>query len=187
MDWDAWLGPCPWRPYNHSYVRGGWRGVYDFHTSCIGEWGAHTFAQAQAGIGCGDTSPGGLRIRRQPERRRHGLPLRQRREDDPVPRRQVLARLVRRALRRLRRLGRRRRRILPPGGLQPGDAGEFNKVVGDYVARTGRALNHMRNFLDCVKSRQQTVANPRVMHHSMTTVHAANICMWLKRDLATTR
>jgi hypothetical protein len=41
----------------------------------------------------------------------------------------------------------------------------------------------MRNFLDCVKSRRLTVANPVVMHRSMTTVHAANICMWLGRDL----
>ena len=57
VDWDAWLGPCPWRPYNAEYVRGGWRGDYDFHTSCIGEWGAHTFAQAQMGIGMGETSP----------------------------------------------------------------------------------------------------------------------------------
>ena len=40
-----------------------------------------------------------------------------------------------------------------------------------------------RNFLDCVKSRRQTVANAVVMHRTMTTVHAANICMWLKRDL----
>ena len=44
-------------------------------------------------------------------------------------------------------------------------------------------MNHVRNFFDCVKSRRQTVANPEVMHRSMTTVHAANICMWLKRDL----
>ena len=56
VDWDAWLGPCPWRPYNSTYVRGGWRGHYDFHTSCIGEWGAHTFAQAQAGIDALTTS-----------------------------------------------------------------------------------------------------------------------------------
>jgi hypothetical protein len=27
------------------------------------------------------------------------------------------------------------------------------------------------------------VANPEVMYRSMTTVHAANICMWLKRSL----
>ena len=30
---------------------------------------------------------------------------------------------------------------------------------------------------------RQTVANPVVMHRTMTAVHAANICMWLKRDL----
>ncbi len=60
---------------------------------------------------------------------------------------------------------------------------EFNEVVGEYQARTGRTLDHMRNFLDCVKSRQEPVANPRVMHHSMCTVHAANVCMWLERDM----
>jgi hypothetical protein len=57
------------------------------------------------------------------------------------------------------------------------------KLLNDYMERTDRPMNHMRNFLDCVKSRQQTVANPDVMHHSMSTVHAANICMWLKRDV----
>ena len=56
LDWDAWLGPCPWRPYNSAYVRGEWRNHYDFHTSCIGEWGAHTIMQVQAGINARDTS-----------------------------------------------------------------------------------------------------------------------------------
>jgi len=51
------LGPCPWRPYNSEYTRGGWRNHYDFHTSCIGEWGAHTFAQVQVAAGLADTSP----------------------------------------------------------------------------------------------------------------------------------
>jgi hypothetical protein len=60
---------------------------------------------------------------------------------------------------------------------------DFKKVVDDYVARTGRAMSHVRNFFDSVKSRRATVANPEVMYRSMTTVHAANICMWLKRDL----
>ena len=27
------------------------------------------------------------------------------------------------------------------------------------------------------------MANPEVMLRSMSTVHAANICMWLKRDM----
>jgi hypothetical protein len=52
-----------------------------------------------------------------------------------------------------------------------------------FTERTKRPMNHVRNFFDCVKSRQPTVANPEVMHRSMSTVHAANICMWLKRDM----
>ena len=43
VDWDTWLGPAPWRPYNHSYVQGGWRGYYDFDSGArLLDWGAHT-------------------------------------------------------------------------------------------------------------------------------------------------
>ena len=70
-----------------------------------------------------------------------------------------------------------------PEVSNPALLADFNKVVRDYIARTGNAMSHMRNFLDCVKSRRPTVANPEVMHRSMSTVHAANICMWLKRDV----
>ena len=41
-DWDRWLGPCPWRPYNKLYTQGRWRGHFDFHGGGILEWGAHT-------------------------------------------------------------------------------------------------------------------------------------------------
>ena len=49
VDWDVWLGPCPWRPYNKGYVSHGWYGFYDFATD-VAMWGAHTVAQALAGI-----------------------------------------------------------------------------------------------------------------------------------------
>ena len=49
LDWDAWLGPCPWRPYNNVYVNHGWYNYYDFATD-VAMWGAHTMAQALAGI-----------------------------------------------------------------------------------------------------------------------------------------
>ena len=42
IDWDLWVGPCPWRPYNRSYIDGGWHGCFDFHGGGILEWGAHT-------------------------------------------------------------------------------------------------------------------------------------------------
>ena len=43
VDWDLWLGPAPWRPYNHRYVEGRWRGYYDFDSGArLLDWGAHT-------------------------------------------------------------------------------------------------------------------------------------------------
>lgn len=183
VDWNAWLGSCPWRPYNPSYVRGGWRGFYDFHTSCIGEWGAHTFAQAQAGLGCGESSP----VEYEYVANDSG--------DGMVTH---FANGVKMILSRGNKYwhgscgerfdGSEGWAAAADGYRQPDVSspallGEYNRVISQYVARTGRSLDHMQNFLDCVRSREQTVANPKVMHHSMTTVHAANICMWLKRSL----
>ena len=183
VDWDTWLGPCPWRPYNATYCRGGWRGHYDFHTSCIGEWGAHTFAQAQAGLDCLDTAP----IEYEYVDNDSG--------DGMVTH---FANGVKMILSRGNKYwrgscGERFDGTEGWAGAADGYSradvsdprmhGLYKKVVGEYVARTGRSLNHMRNFLDCVRTRERTVANPTVMHRSMTAVHAANICMWLGRSL----
>lgn len=183
VDWDAWLGPCPWRPYNESYVRGGWRGDYDFHTSCIGEWGAHTFAQVQVGLGLGDTSP--VKYEVVDNETGDGMVC-----HFATGQRMILSRGDKYWH------GSCGERFDGEGGWVAAADGysapdvsspdllqKYKEVVGEYVARTGRSLDHMRNFLDCVKSREETVANPTVMHRSMSAVHAANICMWLGRDL----
>jgi hypothetical protein len=70
-----------------------------------------------------------------------------------------------------------------PDVSKPSLLADYKKIVGDYMARTGRPMNHVRDFLNCVKSRRETVANAMVMHRSMTVVHAANVCMWLKRNM----
>jgi len=181
--WDEWLGPCPWRPYNSLYVKGKWRGDYDFHTSCIGEWGAHTFAQAQAGLNMQHTSP--VKYQYVDNRTGDGM---------------------------VATFANGTKMILSQGDKYwhgscgerfDGDEGwcaaadgytrpevssfamlnDYDKIIGDYTARTQRPMNHVRDFFDCVKSRRQSVANADVMHNSMNTVHCANICMWLGRDL----
>jgi predicted dehydrogenase len=183
VDWDWWLGPCPWRPYNSAYVRGGWRGHYDFHTSCIGEWGAHTFAQCQVAIGATDTSAVEYGYVNNPTG--DGMVTR-----FPNGVKMILSRGKQwwRGSCGVRYEGTEGWVAVADGYSKPDVSSpdmldDFAKVVQDYVDRTGRAQNHVRNLFDCIKSRRQTVANPEVMHHSMTTVHAANICMWLQRDL----
>ncbi|MEK7675905.1 MAG: Gfo/Idh/MocA family oxidoreductase [Verrucomicrobiota bacterium] len=183
VDWDEWLGPCPWRPYNSAYVRGGWRGHYDFHTSCIGEWGAHTFAQAMAGIDSLHTAaveyeyvhnptgdgmvtvfPNGVKmILSRGDKYWHGSCGM--RFDGPEGWVSIADGYSR------------------PEVSSPALMADYSKVVNDYMARTQRPMSHVRDFFDCVKSRRLTVASPEVMHRSMSTVHAANICMWLKRNM----
>jgi len=70
-----------------------------------------------------------------------------------------------------------------PDVSSPAMLADYQKILREYRARTQRSLNHVRDFFDCVRSRRLTVANPEVMYRSMTTVHAANICMWLGRSL----
>jgi len=181
VDWDAWLGPCPWRPYNSSYTRGGWRGYYDFHTSCIGEWGAHTFAQCQVAMDAGDTSAieygyvknktgdgmvtkftNGINMVLQLQGWRGSCGVRYEGTEGWVSVADGYSR---------------------PDVSSPAMMDDFRKIVYDYTARTQRPLSHVRDLLNCIKTRRQTIANPVMMHRTMSTVHAANICMWLKRDL----
>jgi predicted dehydrogenase len=57
-DWDRWLGPAPWRPYNQDYVNGRWRNYYDFHGgAALPEWGAHTVDLCQWAANTDDTTP----------------------------------------------------------------------------------------------------------------------------------
>lgn len=181
IDWDEWLGPCPWRPYNIAYTQGAWRGHYDFHTSCIGEWGAHTFAQCQVAIGAADTSAieyeyvnnptgdgmvthfaNGIKMILQLQGWRGSCGVQYEGTEGWVAAADGYS-----------------KPDVSPSSLM----NEFGKIIDDYTARTQRPLSHVRDFLDCVKSRRPTIANPVVMHRSMTTVHAANICMWLNRNM----
>jgi len=185
LDWDAWLGPCPWRPYNATYTHGGWRGYYDFHTSCIGEWGAHTFAQAQVGMGAGRTAA--IEYKYVKNDSGDGMVTRFANGREMVLERDMQKKIWHGSC-GVRYEGSEgwvaaADGYSKPAVSSPAMLSDFRKLVNDYKERTGRALNHVRNFFDCVKSRQWTVANPEVMHYSMGTVHGANICMWLKRDL----
>jgi predicted dehydrogenase len=181
IDWDEWLGPCPWRPYNIAYTQGAWRGHYDFHTSCIGEWGAHTFAQCQVAIGAADTSAIEYEYVNNPTgdgmvtHFANGIKM-------------ILQRKGWRGSCGVRYEGTQGWVATADGYSKPDVSPsllmrDFGKIINDYTARTQRPFSHVRDFLDCVKSRRPTIANPVVMHRSMTTVHAANICMWLKRNM----
>ena len=42
LDWDLWVGPAPFRPYNPAYHPFKWRGWWDFGTGALGDIGCHS-------------------------------------------------------------------------------------------------------------------------------------------------
>ena len=42
MDWDLWIGPAPFRPYNKVYHPANWRAWWDFGSGDVGDMGCHT-------------------------------------------------------------------------------------------------------------------------------------------------
>jgi len=42
LNWEAWLGPAPYRPYAEGYHTFSWRGWWDFGTGALGDMACHT-------------------------------------------------------------------------------------------------------------------------------------------------
>ena len=61
FDYDRWLGPTPWRPYNERRVKGdyggGWRCFFEYGGRKNGDWGAHHFDIIQNALGMDGSGP----------------------------------------------------------------------------------------------------------------------------------
>lgn len=56
-------------------------------------------------------------------------------------------------------------------------------VIGPSEINLYKSENHFRNFIDCVLSRQETIAPAEIGHRSITMSHLGNIAMKLQQDL----
>ena len=56
-------------------------------------------------------------------------------------------------------------------------------VIGPDEIHLYKSDNHFKNFIDCVISREETIAPVEVAHRSITIAHLGNIAMKLEKDL----
>jgi len=56
MDWDLWLGPAPYRPYNAEYAPFKWRGWWDFGCGALGDMACHIMDPVFWALKLGDAS-----------------------------------------------------------------------------------------------------------------------------------
>ncbi len=56
VDWDRWLGPAPYRPFNTRILKG-WRAYRDYSGGGMTDWGAHHFDIAQWALDMDNSGP----------------------------------------------------------------------------------------------------------------------------------
>jgi predicted dehydrogenase len=62
LDYDMWLGPAPFRPYNALRVHENFRGYWDYDGGGLGDMGQHYIDPVQYLLGKDDTSPVSVEI-----------------------------------------------------------------------------------------------------------------------------
>ncbi|MCC6293962.1 MAG: Gfo/Idh/MocA family oxidoreductase [Bryobacterales bacterium] len=181
VDWDRWLGPAPWRPYNSAYIQGKWRGYYDFHGGGILEWGSHTVDLCQWVGGLDETAP----VEFEPE----GMG-----RDTPYTIHCRYANGLKLVMRDKGFLGVGSCTFRVEGDrgwVETGDTGRVetsgnlkheNLTVPQQEASLSTA-NHVRDFLDCVRTRKQPKSNALAAAQAHIACHAAYIAFQLGRKV----
>lgn len=184
-DWNLWLGPAPWRPYNQKYVQGRWRGHWDFDSGAsLLDWAAHTLDLCQWANSADDTMP----IKYVPG------------ENDITCHYANGVKVVMDFLKEpfgdrsphyITRLGTCPVRFVGENGwVETGDAGEvvtepesLNPVKDEKRDSGLRVVGHSRDFFGAMRTRGKTRCNETVMRRSHIACHAAALSWILGRTL----
>ena len=174
VDWSMFLGPAAWRPYNKKLMD-----AFNFEKGgglvgggCL-EWGSHCVDLCQWANNADDTAPI---------------------EYEPVGNR-LHAKYANGVKLVLRNDGWLQMGSCPvrfegeTGWVETGDNADMAAssdalLVGRGAKIAGYPANfHVRNFLDCVKTRGLTRANADVACQAHIACHAANVALYLKRKV----
>ncbi len=179
FDYDRWLGPTPWRPYNEKRVLGdyggGWRRFLEYGGRKNGDWGAHHFDIIQWALGMDDSGPvefipkgfegapyqthvyaNGVRVERVDEGLKAMIEFSGTKGTVWVSRGDYL--------------------VTDPPELakRPLSPGEVHLYASN---------DHHDDFLGAIRSRQRTISDVETGHRSATVCHLNNIAARLSRPV----
>jgi predicted dehydrogenase len=181
LDWDAWCNQTELRPY-HPQLHHGWSRWRDYdgggESWGVSGWGTHSLDQVQAALGTSLTGPVEI------------VP------DTPGPAGRVSllyasgtrVSLEQEVIQDHQQLG----------AIFQGTNGRIQILRGDFktnrpelkqgapditVEGAGENAAHIRNFVECIRSRQKPNADVEIAHRSTTVCHLINICRELQRPL----
>jgi hypothetical protein len=176
VDWDLYLGTAAWRPFSRSLLNSGFEKGGGMVGGGVLEWGSHCVDMCQWANNADST-----------------VPI----EYNPIVDGQAIALYANGVKLVLRNDGWLPLGTCPvrfegdTGWVETGDSGRFG-VSNQALLASGLAgevggephVSHVRDFLNCVKTRARTRVNADVACQSHIACHAANIAIFLNRKLA---
>lgn len=184
LDYDMWLGPAPYKPYTPKRVHFSFRYFSDYAGGSMTDLGAHDNDIAQWGNGTQLTGP--VAIEGAGEFPRDGLydtcmkfkveytyanGVKIICSTDPNPQGTGV------------RFEGTDGWIYVRSSMDADPYSVLSSSIGPNEIHLYDSPNHWQNFLDCVKSRGETIAPPEVGHRSVSVCHLGNIALKLGRKL----
>ena len=191
LDYDMWLGPAPWAPYTEQrvhpekgYGRPGWLRISDYSAGMVTGWGTHHMDIAHWGAGFEHTGP--VEIGAQAEFPEDGL------WDVHGPFRidytyangvKVIYTDTRKQKAGVRFEGTDGWVHVRRGWIDAHPKSLLKSRIRPGELRLYKSTNHKGNFLECIKTRGETVAPVENGHRSCSACLLGHIAMRLGRKL----
>lgn len=189
FDYEMWLGPAPWAPYTEKRCHWNFRWILDYSGGQVTDWGAHHIDIAHWGMGCDDTGP--VEVAGKGVFPEDGLWDAAVDYDFKCKYENGVTMCVgsnNYYPQGIRFIGQRGWIHVTRGGLDAHPKRLLKERIGPEELHLSRPSGdnrqgHRRDFLDCVKTRAQTISPIEVGHRSVIVAHLGNIAMLLGRKI----
>jgi len=174
VDWDMWLGPAPWRPYNERVLKG-WRAYKDYSGGGMTDWGHHHFDIVQWALDMDESGP---------------------REIIPPDGKEVkhLTYIYPGGVEvyhggaegaQIAFHGTKGKVMVDRGTLKTDPPNIMERPIGPDEVHLYDATDrgHKGNFIDCVRTRKRPICDVAIGCRSVTVCHLGNLAYWLRRPL----
>ncbi len=179
VDWDFWLGPAPWVPYR-GVIHWNWRWIMDYSGGQLTDWAGHHVDIAHWGLGLDRTGP--VEVEGKGVYPKDGL------YDAPTQYKFTckyangLTMIVANDRQQPKGMGamwygKKGWIHVNRGGLNAEPKSVLDEVIGPDEIKLYNSRDHTQNFLDCVKSRKETITPVEIAHRSISVGLLGEIAM----------
>jgi len=181
FDYDMWLGPAPWEPYTEQRCHYQFRFILDYSGGQMTNWGAHYLDIAQWGNGADDTGP--VEIVGSGDFPKTGLFTTAQNENIEYTYANGVKLFLTSGSGHTRFEGSEGWVDVTRGKIDAEPKSLLTSKIGPDEIHLYDSNDHKRNFLDCIKSRKDTICTAEIGHRTSSVCHLGNIAMQLGRKL----